>query len=276
MCRLFGMLSTKPSSAREFLIETECSLLKQSYCRRGREQKDGWGIGYYRGKDAQIIKSVKPVYKEKVAFTITSTEISSNIIIGHIRKASNPRKLSTTKLLAPENMQPFTYGRFIFAHNGIVQIPDDLEGTLGRYKRKIEGQNDSEVYFWLLMKNAEKMGMPAALEKTVNDMWQVWGKCKNRYKNIKEPYWGLNCMISDGETLYAFCKHDGIAGDLKSLCYGNRPYFRMCYALTKNSLVVASEPMDKTHKWLPIEDDTVLIGELKKGRISVSHVELPL
>lgn len=274
MCRLFGMLSTETNNAREFLIDTECSLLKQSYCRKGREQKDGWGVGYYKGGGAQIVKSVKPVYEEKDVFTIAATEISSNIILVHIRAASNPRKVPKAKLLAPENIQPFTNGSFIFAHNGIIQIPDALENILGGYRKKIRGINDSETYFWLLIKNMEKMEVPAALEKTVEDMWHCWEKCKNQYNDIKEPYWGLNCILSDGETLYAFCKYDGIRN--KSLCYGNIPYFRMCYTLTENSLVVASEPMDKKHKWLPIENNNVLIGKLKKRKMTVSKIELPI
>jgi len=41
MCRLFGYISIKPSNAKEFLINSKCSLYNQSYIDEKNKQSDG-------------------------------------------------------------------------------------------------------------------------------------------------------------------------------------------------------------------------------------------
>lgn len=272
MCRLFALHSPKKRDAFYYLVDSECSLLRQSDCRKGQEQGDGWGIAHYLDRSVHLFKSTNPVYKEKKQFKIAASEASSEIIIAHIRRASNPRKLSKNDILTPESTQPFVYKNMVFAHNGTIHFPDTVADSLGPYKRMIQGPNDSEVYFWLVMKNFDGRNMAKALATSANSLWDLWEDCGERKEGAKDPYTGLNCMMSDGKRVYAFCKYDSFAGE--SLCYETDLKFRMWYATDGSSLVIASERMDESHDWKPIENNVLLTGELRNGRARATETDL--
>ena len=54
--------------------------------------------------------------------------------------------------------QPFSFGRWLFAHNGTLFIPREVREALGPLGRPIKGNNDSEVLFYWLMKHCRHPG----------------------------------------------------------------------------------------------------------------------
>src|SRR5438128_1129735 len=148
MCRLYGQIGPIAQTAEDFLVDSNCALLRQSNLKPGNYQKDGWGFGYFNGSRGKVAKSPRPAFKEPERFTSLASKIRSRVVIGHLRAASNPRNLPHRRLIAIENSQPFTDGRIVFAHNGTVNIPLEVAKYLGPYQRRIRGVNDSEVYFW--------------------------------------------------------------------------------------------------------------------------------
>ncbi len=52
MCRLFGFRSNVPTTTHRSLVEAENAIANQA-CGHG----DGWGIGYYLGEEAYILKA---------------------------------------------------------------------------------------------------------------------------------------------------------------------------------------------------------------------------
>jgi len=124
-------LSISASNANKYLLEDPCSLYAQSKKDPKRLQGDGWGIGFYKNEDPILIKSEKPIYMDYEDFSSAVQQARSRIIIAHIRRASNPRGLPREKIISKENSQPFMYGKYIFAHNGTITIPDEVAETLG-------------------------------------------------------------------------------------------------------------------------------------------------
>src|SRR5690348_7784226 len=154
MCRLFAQISPTPASASDFLVRKKLSLLRQSHCNPKGLQKDGWGLGYWNAREGgwTLVKSPGAVFRQKTRFRAAAQAARSSFVLAHVRHASNPKKLPKEKILGLENTQPFAYKNLIFAHNGTLNIPDEVARTLGTYRKRLRGHNDSEVLFWLFVK----------------------------------------------------------------------------------------------------------------------------
>jgi len=270
MCRLFGMLSVKPSHARKYILEDPCSLYAQSRKDPKRLQGDGWGIGFYENGCPVIIKSEKPVYMDHGNFSSAVQRAKSRIIIAHIRRASNPRGLPREMMISKVNSQPFTYGRYIFAHNGAIMIPDEVAETLGEWRYRIRGLNDSEVYFWFIMKElSEGADLPSALKDFKANLEDLWREARGRHPDKSRPYVGLNIVISDGENLYAYCAYEEDDKAGRSLCFGDQPILEMSYFLNGEKLVVASEKTNREEDWKPLRSGELLTGRIVEDEIKV-------
>ncbi len=277
MCRLFAALSIEPSDAENYLLDAECSLYKLSHVQSGSLQRDGWGVAYYANNRPIVRKSEKPVYDEPDKFRIVSQEARSNIIVAHIREASNPRGLPVNQLIGIENTQPFSSENYVFAHNGTINLPIELEEELGEYRAKIRGVNDSEVYFWYLMKEIHSGKDPVqAFYSSVDMMDNLWSKFRHSHKDKSYPYVGLNTILTDGRKLYAFSRfHNEYGNSELSLCQGDQKYFQMSYLAGKNNLVVASEKLTRDSRWRIIDTDQVLIAEITDQHLHYELVRVP-
>ncbi len=270
MCRLFGMLSVRPKNARKYLIEDPCSLLVQSKVDPKRLQKDGWGIGYYKNGHATLIKSEKPIFEEYEHFSSIVDQAISTVIIAHIRHASNPRGLPREKIISKVSSQPFMYKNFIFAHNGVIRIPDEVADALGEWKSMIKGFNDSETYFWYIIKEIEKgSSFQEALKSFQETLINLWNKYHVKYPQFKGPYEGLNVIFSDGDKIYAYAKYTKNAESSKSICYKEQPSLQMSYIHTDEQLIISSEKTNQSQDWKPLSNGNLLTGWMSKGKIEI-------
>lgn len=274
---MFGQLSLTPVDAKPPLVQNERSLLKQSNAVKKRRQAHGWGIGYYpdSNRSPVIVKSRHAAFDEKAGFRLCAEQAHSRIIIAHIRNASNPKKLPLKKILGRSHSQPFSAGNVLFSHNGMLSIPDEIRRRLGKYGKFVRGLNDSEVYFWQLMKHIDACGdIPAAIQACMDEDWTVWKSCRARYPDKKVPYIGLNALVSDGKCLHAFC-HYPLPRDPGALCSKGWPWGRIAYTLSKDKLIFASEPLDRRrNSWRSFSDLQIASAELKKGNISLKFRKL--
>lgn len=267
MCRLFGVISSSPMSAERYLVDTECSILEQSRSDPERLQSDGWGIGYYEDDLSYVVKSEKPVYSEVGRFRTVASGARSRIVIAHVRAASNPRGLPKERLISQVNSQPFRYGRFLFAHNGTVNLPDEASEHLGYYRTMIEGINDSEIYFWFLVKELEAGGgVPDALVNFENELQELWDVCSYKHPDKKRPYVGLNAIFADGQKLYAYCRYSKEDVGSPSICLRDQPVFQMCYC-PGEPFIIASEKLTKGDEWLLMTSGQLLTAEVKDGLV---------
>ncbi|MBI3551412.1 MAG: class II glutamine amidotransferase [Elusimicrobia bacterium] len=263
MCRLFAQLSEHPAGVEDLLIESEFSLLKQSNFKKDTLQKDGWGIAHFGNNgEPAVSKSPKPAFKDASAFRTAAAGAVSKAVIGHIRAASNPRKLPKTRLINMDNTQPFTDGRWVFAHNGTLQIPLEVTRGLGPYAKKLKSLNDSEVYFWQFVKFHDKLkDVEKALLACVEETWALWRSCAKDHPAKKAPYTGLNTLLSDGKSLHALC-HAASKGMAEcGVCNPTQPWGVMSFTRRGGRLVVASENLDRG-QWTRLDCPELLSARL--------------
>ena len=275
MCRLFGMLSLVATDAMKYLLEDPCSLYAQSSANRRRLQGDGWGIGFYVDGAVDLVKSDRPVYDDHERFKSAVRRADSKIVLAHIRRASNPRRIPREKIISIENSQPFNHQNYLFAHNGTVTIPEEVAGSLGEWKQRIAGLNDSEAYFWYIMKvMADGSSFRKALRRFEKDLEQLWRRNRGTYPGTVRPYVGLNALLSDGETLYAYCKYHEGDESMRSACLGDQPIFQMSYLVSPTRLVVASEKTNREDDWKPLKTGQLLTGMIMNREVSIEVTEI--
>ena len=264
------MLSVEASNASKYLLNDPCSLYVQSQVDPERLQGDGWGIGFYVDGAPRLFRSKKPVYEERERFTSFVRQANSNIILAHVRRASNPRELPREMIISVENSQPFKHEDYLFAHNGTITIPDEVAERLGEWKQMMRGLNDSEVYFWYIVKAlAEGATLSDALRRFDRHLAELWEKNRAKYPERGRPYIGLNALLSDGVKLYAYCKCHESDNSARSLCLGNQPIFQMSYLISPERLVVASEKTNDEDDWKPLKGGQLVVGEIRNKRIEL-------
>ena len=274
MCRLFASLGVDQHDSVDFLIDAEKSLLKQSSAKKGCLQKDGWGVGWHdKNGKPRVIKSALPIYKEKEAFRSAAEEAASRIIIGHVRAASNPLGLDKKRLLDPANNQPFTDGRWLFGHNGTLSIPREVTAA-GKFRSKLKAENDSEVWFYHLLKHLKKAGsFHEAAASAIAELWEIWDGCKKDHPGLNGPYTGLNFLLTDGVELHALCHQASKGMALFGACNPDQPWGQMSYSERPGRLLVASEDMD-SGDWTRLDPPETLTASYKGGRFSVQRRRL--
>lgn len=141
VCELFGMSSDGASTVNYSLAE---------FSRHGgltAGNKDGWGIAYYRDRDARVIKEPAPAATSPWVRLVAAQHLASECVIAHVRLASRgePRL---------ENTHPFERElagrRHVFAHNGTLAGIQEHLPLSRRWYRPI-GETDSEHAFCVLL-----------------------------------------------------------------------------------------------------------------------------
>jgi glutamine amidotransferase len=118
MCRHLAWLGQSRSLA-SLLLEPEHGLLAQSYRprrqRHGRLNADGWGVGFYAASQAAPARwrSNRPMWADASLASVAPV-LSSTCVLAAVRSASigMPVEESATA--------PFTDGRWLASHNGVV------------------------------------------------------------------------------------------------------------------------------------------------------------
>lgn len=277
MCRLFGMLTTQPESAESWLTRADRSLLAQSNASPETAQTDGWGIAWFSdGGRTRVEKGVRGAFQpgERERFERAAKDASGDLVIGHLRHASNPLRLPPEQLLGLENSQPFSTHTTLFAHNGAIPFPTETRPFLGVHEPKVKGVNDSEVLFWLLSRNAEETGdVLGGYVHTVEDLVRVW-------QSVGRPkgpaFSGLNVLYSRGpEELWAFCLWTGDHGT--GLLDSSRRYYEMTYLAHPHRVIVGSEPFDHERgAWTSISSGTYLHARKDGSRVDLTVGRIPI
>ena len=276
MCRLFGLLSDPPVPAVGWLTKSDRALLRQASVAPEVRQADGWGIAWYdeeRRTHVEKGTGCADDPSERDEFVDAAERAEGPLVLGHLRKASNPLGLSAEELRALANSQPFADGSTLFMHNGSISFPTETRERTGRYADSIQGVNDSEVLFALLLRHLEEMIDPAqAYARTVADLNEVW-EMRGRAKPF--PYSGLNVVLARGpRELWAFCHSLGNHGN--GLLDASVPYYEMTFLAEPARIVVASERLDTTRNdWQPLRDGHYLVAQADRGEVKWRTAPIP-
>lgn len=134
MCRLFALSADSPVTARFWLLDAPHSLRDQSHY-----NADGTGIGWIdEDGSASVAKRPIAAYASD-RFARAATSLTARTMIAHIRLSSgtSPER---------ENTHPFLMNGIIVAHNGVLEVTDELKQrvrALGT-EHLIKGTTDSE------------------------------------------------------------------------------------------------------------------------------------
>ena len=260
MCRLFGLTASPNRVHASFwLLEAADSLLEQSL-----RNPDGTGLGYFAPIVGAVIdKEPLPAYEDPASVR-EAKHVSSTTFVSHIRYA-------TTGERTTENTHPFAMDGMLFAHSGMLQDLDALESHLGRDMRFVGGETDSERYFALVAKEIRTRGsIGSGISAAVN--WIA--------ENLHVS--SLNFVLATGNELWAFRYPEthrlfvlerGPGGEL-----GGRDLHHVSGTMRVHvpdlrrhpSVVVASEPLDDTTGWRPLESgELVRVGQDLAVRSSI-------
>lgn len=205
MCRMFGVVATEPQSLSLWLTDIEPSLRSLAIAdKSGEPNPDGWGIAWYVDGQScpQVVKEPVPA-NESALFELTSHSVSAHIALAHVRRSSH-----TERRLA--NTHPFAMGSWVFCHNGYCSGERLLGHLLPKFRNGLKGENDSEVYFAMLLQHLEAgTDNVGALGGAIREVASV-GDCK-----------GLNFLLSNGTVMYAF--HYSIDPERHSMHLQHRP-----------------------------------------------------
>jgi glutamine amidotransferase len=278
MCRLFAAISTATLSSSHFLKYAPQSLLFQSHVDRKRLQGDGWGLGWFENGKPQIYKSPRAIYRDMPALNQASQRSGGNVLLGHIRWASNPLKLPKRELIGMTHTQPFTHGPWLFVHNGTLYIPREVKAALGPWAKFVKGKNDSEVLFYWILKYLSHKGrgdIVRAVRAALKGLDQVWKTCRKQYPLYAYPYHGLNWVLSNGQMMIAFCYVDPRGfSKTGALVNKSQPYYQMQLQQTDQTVTLASEPLTPETHWDPIRHGELLIVENKLDRITLKRQKI--
>ena len=230
MCRHLGWLGA-PRSLAALMLEPPHGLAVQSYAprrqRHGLLNADGWGAGFFDGPHPRRWRSPAPLWGD-ASFASVAPVLRSHCAVAAVRSATvgMPIEASATA--------PFTDGRWLLSHNGVVDrsVLPECAGA--------ESVCDSAV----LAASVFARGLDALGELIVQ-------------LGAADPTARLNVLAANGTRLIATTWGD-------TLSVLEHP----------DGVVVASEPYDDDPGWRDVPDrhlvevhaGTVTLTELKGSR----------
>jgi predicted glutamine amidotransferase len=266
VCRLFGFRSSVPSRPHRSLMDAENALAAQSL-----RHPDGWGIGWFAGLDAYVVKSATPAHS-CARFKQVSERLLSHTFLVHVRRA-------TVGAVDTANAHPFRYGRWLFAHNGTVFGFPELgpwmeERTLPELRNQIVGDTDSERLFLFLLSMMARVGVdpsghsPPDARAAAGALRQslVPLDAEARRRGLPRPI--CNVILTDGRSFLAH--RAGMPLHLSTQKKSCADRFvcpvepKVCLQRERpgdqvNHLLVASEPIGDENLWEDVPDGATVV-----------------
>lgn len=233
MCRHLGWLGT-PRSLADLMLQPPQSLLVQSYAPRRQQHgllnADGWGAGFFDtpgGGAPRRWRSPAPLWGD-VSFASIAPVLTSHCVVAAVRSATvgMPIEASATA--------PFTDGRWLLSHNGVVDRAVLPSGVAA------ESICDSAILAAAIFAR----GMDSLGEIVVET-------------GAADPRARLNIVAANGSRMLATTW-----GDTLSMLHG------------ADGVVLASEPYDDDPRWVDIPDRhlvDVRDGEVRVTALGVAR-----
>ncbi|NGM13428.1 ergothioneine biosynthesis protein EgtC [Verrucosispora sp. WMMA2044] len=229
MCRHLAYLGP-PVTLRELLFDPPHSLLRQSWAPRdmrggGTINADGFGIGWYPDGAAPVrYRRAQPIWSDPTIAELAAVT-SAGAVLAAVRSATVGMAIVDTAAA------PFTEGRWLFSHNGVVRgWPDSMVPLAAELPVRdlltLDATTDSAL-LWALVRDRLRAGVaPArAVAETVTSVAAA------------APGSRLNVLLTDGHTVVA-----SAAGHALSL------------RATPASVLLVSEPHDDEPGWREVPD----------------------
>ena len=211
MCRHLGWLG-EPRSVASLVVDPPYGLLVQSYSPRrqkhGLMNADGWGVGFFDGGDEpRRWRSAAPLWGD-ASFASVAPALRSGCVVAAVRSASVGMPIEASA------SAPFTDGRWLLSHNGLV------DRAVLPASAVAESTNDSALLAALIFDR----GLDA-LGDTIAEVAAA------------DPNARLNILAGNGS-------------ELRATTWGDTLFVRRA----ADGVVLASEPFDDDEGWQEIPD----------------------
>jgi glutamine amidotransferase len=211
MCRHLGWLG-EPRSVASLVLDPPYGLLVQSYSPRrqkhGLMNADGWGIGFFdEDGEPRRWRSAAPLWGD-ASFASVAPALRSGCLVAAVRSASVGMPIEASA------SAPFTDGRWLLSHNGLVD-----RGVLPA-SAVAESTNDSALLAALIFERGLDVLGDTIVELAATD-----------------PNARLNILAGNGS-------------ELRATTWGDTLFVRT----DADGVVLASEPFDDDEDWQEIPD----------------------
>jgi glutamine amidotransferase len=233
MCRHLAYLGP-PATLRSLLIDPPHGLGTQAWAprqqRHGTMNVDGFGVGWYADGDPvpARYRRAGPIWADP-GFADLARVTRSRAVLAAVRSATEGTEPAAAAAA------PYTSGRWLFSHNGVLEGWPVTTGSVAATLPAadllaLEARCDSALA-WALVSSRLRAGAGPAGALT-----QVIAALAGHHVGGR-----FNFLLSDGEMIAGTA-----AGD------------SLCYRLGGGSVMVASEPLDDGPGWAPVPGHSVL------------------
>lgn len=230
MCRHLAYLGP-PRDLATLLLDPPHSLLRQSYAPAdmrggGTINVDGFGAGWYLDGATPPVRYRRavPIWTD-ATFASLAREVRSGAVLAAVRSATVGMPVMETACA------PFTSGRWLFSHNGVVTgWPGSMAalatGLPVTDLLTLDAPTDSAL-LWALLRHRLAAGEPlgGALRAVTAQVLAA------------APGSRLNLLVTDGTMLAATAVHHALA-----------------VRIGGEGVLVCSEPTDRAPGWKPVPD----------------------
>ena len=235
MCRHLAYLGP-PIPLSALLFEPPHGLSHQSWAPRdmrggGTINADGFGVGWHTPAGPVRYRRATPLWSDTTLPALSAT-IAAGSVLAAVRSATAGMPVVETAAA------PFTDGRWLFSHNGVVRgWPDSMTKPAGALPvadlLTLAAPTDSAL-LWALVRDRLRDGVsPAeAVRATVAETERA------------APGSRLNLLLTDGTSIIATT-----AGHALSVRHDAR------------GVLASSEPLDDDPAWRAVPDRTLLVAD---------------
>jgi glutamine amidotransferase len=217
-----------------------------------------------------VFTSILPAWNNMNLIRL-SEKIYSRLVFAHVRAASAGFPVAET------NCHPWSYGKFLWMHNGYIAGFQKMKRRLQMCVRDelyhyVQGNTDSEWMFALFLNNLTD---PLNQEFTADQLKQALLKTISQLnewaKELNITQWSLmNFAVSDGQTTLCTRYVNSASAEPASLFYSSGTRFEASndkgeYKMVKADrregvVIVTSEPLTfERTDWLPVPVNSIVV-----------------
>jgi gamma-glutamyl hercynylcysteine S-oxide hydrolase len=247
MCRHLGYLGPAMPVAG-LVLDPPHSLLRQSWApadmrHGGTINADGFGVGWFAGAAPVVYRRASPMWTDPALEGLLRPVLATGVLAA-VRSATVGMPVVETAAA------PFTDGRWLFSHNGVVRgwpqsVADLAAGLPVTDLMTLDAPTDAAL-LWALVRDRLRDKPPL---EAISDVVLAVAAAA--------PDSRLNLMLTDGRTLVATAWTHALST-----------------LLTDDSMAVASEPWDTDPRWTPVPDGHVVVASRDAGPPSLAVLPL--
>ncbi|MDH5804948.1 MAG: class II glutamine amidotransferase [Gemmatimonadota bacterium] len=202
MCNLYGFRSTAATKVDCALVQAQDAKMILS----DEPKPTGWGIVAYDGPAPKLERRAIGA-KSDLSFGIPEASQSSKTFLAHLR-------YSTVGRPSIANTQPFTYGRWAFAHDGTFWKFREFESELLKpidpnLLQHRKGKSDSEIIFLWILSHLQQAGfdLGQAIGSNIEHAFDVISESLGELERVSTVHGAvrkprLTFILTDGVEMF--------------------------------------------------------------------------